>query len=199
MENHQSLMRGLLILTLAMGGLGLGIWMPVAHGQDDNPFALLNQPGHVAFIRHTLAPGSDDPPGFQLEACDTQRNLNDTGREQARTLGQQIKDAGVTVDALYSSQWCRCLDTARLMEVGDVQPLPDLNSVYGRHRVHERERTANMRRFLAELDPETTAVMVTHYANIYALTRVAVSSGGGVVLRTSPDGQFEVVAEIPAP
>ena len=30
----------------------------------------------IIFIRHALAPGGGDPPGFKIEDCKTQRNLD---------------------------------------------------------------------------------------------------------------------------
>lgn len=182
-----------------LGQLGLAFALLVGGYASAEPLALLKEPGHVAILRHALAPGTDDPPGFRLEDCATQRNLNETGRQQARALGERIRAAGVEVDQIYSSQWCRCLETAELMAVGEVKPLPDLNSVYGRHRVHEAQRTANMRAFLKRLDPNNSTVLVTHFANIYALTRQSASSGGGVVLRVDEEGRFAVVDHIDPP
>ncbi|HBS77726.1 MAG TPA: histidine phosphatase family protein, partial [Pseudomonas sp.] len=33
----------------------------------------------VLLMRHALAPGTGDPPGFVLEDCTTQRNLDQAG------------------------------------------------------------------------------------------------------------------------
>lgn len=49
--------------------------------------ALLRQGGVVLALRHALAPGTFDPPGFRLDDCRTQRNLSDDGRAQARRIG----------------------------------------------------------------------------------------------------------------
>jgi len=45
----------------------------------DDPWAALRTPGHVALIRHALAPGNFDPAGFRLDDCSTQRNLSAEG------------------------------------------------------------------------------------------------------------------------
>jgi hypothetical protein len=40
---------------------------------------------------------------------------------------------------VYSSQWCRCLETARLLDLGEVQELPALNSFFnGRSRAEQQ-------------------------------------------------------------
>jgi hypothetical protein len=52
--------------------------------------------------------------------CATQRNLDDRGREQARRIGQALKDRGVSFDRILTSQWCRCRETADLPGLGPV-------------------------------------------------------------------------------
>ena len=42
--------------------------------------------GKVLFMRHALAPGFGDPDYFSIEDCHTQRNLDETGRAQAREI-----------------------------------------------------------------------------------------------------------------
>ena len=54
-----------------------------------------------------LALGIGDPPGFMLEACETQRNLSSEGRAHAVAAGQALRERVVAIDAVYSSQWCR--------------------------------------------------------------------------------------------
>ncbi|MEM6434725.1 MAG: histidine phosphatase family protein [Cyanobacteria bacterium P01_D01_bin.115] len=92
----------------------------------------LQQPDqlYVVVLRHALAPGSGDLANFQLDDCATQRNLSTEGRAQAQQIGQGFRDRGVAVRQVWSSQWCRCLDTAELMAVGPVAPLPALNSFF---------------------------------------------------------------------
>ena len=43
-------------------------------------------------------------------------------------IGDLLRANGIATARLYSSQWCRCLDTATLMKLGDVSPQPLLNS-----------------------------------------------------------------------
>ena len=68
--------------------------------------------GNILFVRHALAPGFGDPQNFDLNECSTQRNLNGKGREQAYRIGENIKEAGIKFKKIYSSQWCRCMETA---------------------------------------------------------------------------------------
>ena len=90
----------------------------------------VNRPGTVILMRHALAPGIGDPEIFQVDRCETQRVLNDTGRRQAQRLGDQLRRAGLAATQVYSSQWCRCLETAELLDLGPVIEEPGLNSFF---------------------------------------------------------------------
>ena len=43
--------------------------------------------GKVMFMRHAIAPGTGDPNNFSINDCNTQRNLDDSGRAQAQAVG----------------------------------------------------------------------------------------------------------------
>ena len=94
-----------LLLTVA---LTTALLLPPAPTAADARFAIM---------RHAHAPGTGDPTRFALDDCTTQRNLGVRGREQAREIGAAIRAAGVTVDRILTSQWCRCRDTARLLDL----------------------------------------------------------------------------------
>lgn len=72
----------------------------------------LRQGGVVLALRHALAPGTFDPPEFQLGNCKTQRNLDDTGRAQASAIGRWFRMLGLLPEKVLSSPWCRCMETA---------------------------------------------------------------------------------------
>lgn len=134
---------------------------------------------NVVLMRHALAPGFGDPKTFDLTHCNTQRNLDHQGREQAITLGRKFKDAGIKFDAVYSSQWCRCLDTAHLLSLGPVQPFAGLNSFFQSYA----ERGETLRKLdqrVATLNTSSLSLMVTHQVVIRAVTKQTVSSGACV-------------------
>jgi broad specificity phosphatase PhoE len=159
---------------------------------DDAVLARLQEPGTVLLLRHALAPGTGDPPGFQLDDCATQRNLSQAGREQARALGERLRAAGIREARVYSSHWCRCLETAQLLGVGPVQPEPALDSFF--HRPAEGpDRTAAARERLREFPLGPPVVMVTHQVNIRALTGEFTPSGGGVVIQIAPGGEIGIL------
>lgn len=92
---------------------------------EDSLWSRLQQPEeqvYVVLFRHATAPGTGDPSNFTLNNCSTQRNLSPEGRVQAVRMGKAFKRRQIRVTRILSSQWCRCLDTATLMNVGSVEP-----------------------------------------------------------------------------
>ncbi len=137
--------------------------------------------GTVMFMRHALAPGMGDPDNFSINDCNTQRNLDDTGRAQARAIGTKLAAANINFSAIYSSYWCRCLETAQLLGLGAVTPFDGLNSFFQNHA--PRDATLEkLRKKLDSLSPSAPAsLMVTHAVIIRAITGLSVASGSVVI------------------
>lgn len=165
------------------------------HGGHANDWSLLERPGAVAMMRHALAPGGGDPAALTLGDCTTQRNLNNRGREQARRIGDTLRDRGIAFDAVLSSQWCRCLDTATEMALGEATPYPPLNSFFS-NRQDGPAQTDTLRQFLASQPDDRRLMLVTHQVNITALTGVFPSSGEIIVIDVAADGAVEVLGTL---
>ena len=165
-----------------------------ALADDEALWAGLRSGEQVALIRHAEAPGVGDPAGFKLGDCSTQRNLSDQGRRQAKEAGTLFRSKGVSSATVYSSQWCRCLDTANALALGPVMQQPALNSFFD-ESARGSEQTAALRRLIGERPAGKPLVMVTHQVNITALSGVYPQSGEIVVVR--PEGaQMTVVGRI---
>ena len=141
--------------------------------------------GHVALIRHASAPGAPgDPAGLRLDDCKTQRNLSEQGRAQARALGDLFRAQKVKVGKVISSQWCRCRQTAELMDIGPVEDAATFNNAF----VLQNERdalTAGARATIAAWRGPGTLVVATHGQNILAL--LGFHPGEGEVIVVAPD------------
>ncbi|BAY13201.1 histidine phosphatase family protein [Calothrix sp. NIES-2098] len=155
--------------------------------------------GYVVIMRHALAPGIGDPPDFKLNDCSTQRNLSDEGRKQAIRIGKAFKSQKIPVYRVLSSQWCRCLETAKLLNLGKVEPFPTINSFFNNYKT-QSQQTAQLRQFiLNNRNTPGAIVMVTHEINITTVTSdIYPKSGDSVVLRASDRNKIEVVGQIKA-
>ena len=121
------------IFTLLLGFCGTA---EVAVADDAaDAWKALRAGGHVALMRHADAPGGfGDPPGFRVEDCATQRNLSEKGRADAAKIGSRLKREGIAFEKILSSPWCRCIDTATLLNLGTVEAGSDLRQCGGAAR-----------------------------------------------------------------
>ncbi|MEM8792608.1 MAG: histidine phosphatase family protein [Pseudomonadota bacterium] len=158
----------------------------------------LGEPRTHAIMRHALAPGTGDPENFSLGDCTTQRNLSENGRAQARRAGDLVRRAGVRIDHVWSSAWCRCLDTATEMELGPVERKTLLNSFVSA-RWKAAQRTRETREALAFLPPDETAFLVTHNVNAEALTGTRPLSGEIQVVHVSERGEVTLLGSVEVP
>lgn len=163
------------------------------------PAAAMETAGLVVLMRHAEAPGTGDPPDFKLDDCATQRNLGDGGRAQAARIGERLRQLGIDQARVLSSQWCRCLETARLLDLGPVKEMPALNSFFGRQE-EEKDRTTRLRQFLADLPRDgKPVVLVTHQVTVTALTGIFPASGEAVLLRANGTPDPEQIDRVRVP
>ena len=166
-------------------------------GADDAAAAwkALRAGGHVALMRHADAPGGfGDPPGFRLDDCATQRNLSEKGRADAAKIGARLQREGIAFEKILSSPWCRCIDTAKLMNLGTVET----EATFGNVVVLRDQRdalTAGARALIAKWSGATNLLVVTPGANIAALTTISPASGEIVVVRGG-SGSVESVGRL---
>ncbi len=170
-----------------------------ATASEEAAWAALRGNGHVALMRHADAPGGfGDPPGFRLDDCATQRNLSAAGRADAAAVGTTFKAQRVRPGRIVSSPWCRCVDTATLMDVGPVVIEPTFSNVVV---LSDRRDalTRGARDFIAAWKGPGALLVVTHGANIQALTGYNPASGEIVVVTPQADGSLREIGRLPVP
>ncbi|MGI9524698.1 MAG: histidine phosphatase family protein [Hyphomicrobiaceae bacterium] len=148
-----------------------------------------------AIIRHAMAPGTGDPENFSVADCTTQRNLSQRGREQARNIGRRFRANSIVAADIYSSEWCRCMETAKLLAIGEVRTLPVMNSFY--ETMERREiQTRALRQWLTEHGGTKPLILVSHQVNILALTGRSTGSGEAIVAKIDTSGQVTVLGSL---
>ena len=150
--------------------------------------------GAVLLVRHANAPGVGDPANFKLGDCRTQRNLDQTGREQAKRLGDQFATRQIAVGAVLASQWCRTRETAELAFPNRAREDASFNSFFD-DSTSQPAQTAAALNTLTRWRGPGALVVVTHQVNITALTGVVPASGEGVVVKSKAGG-IEVVGRV---
>ena len=164
-------------------------------------WAVLKQPGHVVFMRHSDAPGSGgygDPPGYRLDDCATQRNLSEEGRAHARRTGEAFRQNGIAFDRVLTSPWCRCKETAELAMGKAAEIFTPLSNLVGRSE-HREPQVKALKAYLAGLDGKTRVLLVTHGIVINALTGIQPASGEMVIVKPGPGGEPKVAGRLQVP
>jgi phosphohistidine phosphatase SixA len=170
----------MLLMTLCLSTVAVAnLASPMTDGQ------------HILFMRHADAPGFSDPAGYRLDQCSTQRNLGEFGKKQAERTGHWLTQQGIERAKVYSSPWCRCVDTATLLNKGPVVIDKSLGSFFGNMSLSGQQTEAL--RQLVQLSlkqfPKTPIIMVSHHVNIEAFTGVVLGSGDMVLVKIGANGK----------
>ena len=159
----------------------------------------LRQGGLVIYFRHADTGPAYQEQGVDLKRCETQRNLNDKGRDEARRIGTQFKRLGIPVGDVLSSEFCRCRETAEL--------------AFARHKVEslltgvsrspeaapKRERAiAGLKRMLATPPPASTnTVLISHGYNLWDAEGFHLGTQGeAAIYRPDGKGGYALVARL---
>ena len=160
---------------------------------SEQAWNLAEEGDKIILIRHSLAPGGGDPPGFKIDDCKTQRNLNRNGINQSKKIGKLFKKNKVPIDQVLSSQWCRCKDTAKYA-FGNFKEFTALNSTFQTpYNKNEPKQLKELYNFVKKWEGNgKNLVLVTHYSIITAVTNALPASGEIVII----DKNFEVLGTI---
>lgn len=163
--------------------------------------ALLRVPGHIAFMRHAWAPFEGAPKNVPHSAetlgpCETQRNLDEKGRADARRIGELFRASGLTFDFVWTSHVCRCVETAELIAGRHVDNLPLINSYFmDPDKARGPAQLRYLKQFLNETLPAAArALMVTHGSLITDLTRIDTDESEIVIVKADGKGGLDIVA-----
>ena len=137
--------------------------------------------GKLIFIRHAYAPGGGDPENFNINDCSTQRNLSESGRIQSRKIGNFFKENKIKIEKVYSSEWCRCKETASLA-FKNFKTKSFLNSFFSsKFAQNKNSQMRDFQKFLLDWDEKTNLIFVTHYVVISEILDYPSSSGEIVI------------------
>jgi len=137
--------------------------------------------GNLIFIRHAYAPGGGDPENFNIYDCSTQRNLSESGRIQSKKIGNFFKENKIKIKNVYSSEWCRCKETA-FLAFKSFKTKSFLNSFFSSKFAHKKKsQIKDFQKFLNNWDKKNNLIFITHYVVISEILDYPPSSGEIVV------------------
>ncbi|NIM28583.1 MAG: hypothetical protein GTO67_01315 [Gammaproteobacteria bacterium] len=156
--------------------------------------------GYNVYFRHAATDWSqhdDVRRSGDWTSCDPARirQLSDEGRASAEAVGEAMRALGIPVGRVLASPYCRTVETARLMALGEVETTTDIMNLRvaeyfgGREAIAERARA----RFAARSMPGTNTILVAHGNVIRLATGVYPGEGECAVFRPLDGGGFEYV------
>jgi phosphohistidine phosphatase SixA len=159
----------------------------------------LRQGGLVVYFRHADTGPAYQEQGVDLAKCETQRNLNDKGRNEARDIGAQFRRLQVPVGEVRASAFCRCRETAELA-FSKVLVDPVLTGVSRAPEAAAKraDATAGLKRLLASTPaPGTNAILVSHGYNLWDAEGFHLGTQGeAAVYRPDAKGGYALVARV---
>ncbi len=134
---------------------------PIKADLNEAMISELQKGGKLIFIRHAYAPGGGDPSYFDINNCETQRNLNDEGRVQSKKIGNFFKTNNISINKIYSSEWCRCKETAEIA-FKNFETKNFLNSFFSaKFSLNRKQQVVNFNKFLKTWDQKQNIIFVT--------------------------------------
>jgi len=163
---------------------------PLVANSSEDLQNLLSEGGKLIFIRHAYAPGSGDPDNFDLSDCASQRNLNQEGIDQAKTINKFFLKKYINRNLVLSSEWCRCKQTAKYA-FKNYKTKSFLNSFFSQKFSHNKaKQIKELKEFIKKWNGKGNLIFVTHYVVIAEVLNLSVSSGEIVIA----DKDFNILA-----
>ncbi len=188
-------------ISLAVVLITVAAWAQSATSLDDL-LTTLRAGGQVIVVRHgaTHADQADTDP-LNLENVAKQRQLNDKGRADARSMGEALKRAGIPIGRVYSSRFQRAVETARLIAGKDPEATNDVTEGGQVVSPNENARRMQALRAMAARVPEpgTNTLIVTHKPNIldaFGKDWFDIREGEASVFKPDGSGAYTLVGRV---
>lgn len=157
----------------------------------------LQKGGYVIYFRHgtTAEVGEKDVAEKDMDDCARQRPLSEAGVAQTKEIGAAFRALQIPVGTVFSSPYCRCLDTAR--NVFGKTPVKE-KALHFAIQLRSAERvmvTARLLTMLATVPtPGTNTGLVSHTENLQEAVGVwPKPEGVAHVFKPKGDGTFTYI------
>jgi phosphohistidine phosphatase SixA len=157
----------------------------------------LRQGGHVILIRHAASnKDQKDAEKINLTDCNTQRNLSREGQIDARKIGLGIDMLQIPVNKVFSSPFCRAMDTGRFA-FSRVEPSQALNYAVVKNDTEKQKTAALIRPLLSTMPaPGTNTVLISHSTNIQATLGFVPDEGESLIFKPGGKDRYKLVGRV---
>ncbi|RKT46614.1 histidine phosphatase family protein [Thiocapsa rosea] len=172
--------------------------MADAAQNDAALWSALADGGKVMLIRHAESEEATPEVALNLDQdgdCSREQNLSAQGRAQAEALGERLRQHGVEVEAVLSSELCRARQTAELA-FGNAKPWTPLNHPLVLPEDEATWLIEDVRERIADFSGRDNLALVTHRETINTLSFVLTEPAEIVVLAPTEGGGFDVLGKL---
>jgi broad specificity phosphatase PhoE len=158
--------------------------------------AALRAGGYILYFRHAATDfGQNDDQMTGYEACDTQRNLTDAGRADARAIGATLRELRIPIGTVLASPYCRTMETAQLM-FGRAAATPAVRG--GTAQPDSPARYSALRDLLATKVPPGSNLVIASHGNPYRAVVGGdyLAEGEAAVIEPLGEAGFRVIARV---
>jgi phosphohistidine phosphatase SixA len=128
------------------------------------------------------------------ESCDQQRSLTPFGRRRAEDVGAFLKKQGIPIGKVYSSPYCRVVESATLLAGRQPDDTPYELVHRGGNLTYEM-MAKNVRPYLGTIPaPGTNTILVAHRPQMDDIRFI--EEGEAFVLKPLGGGKFDLVGTI---
>lgn len=162
--------------------------------------ATLARGGYVIYMRHgrtqydqiELERTNRTNGTFDLDKCHTQRQLSDAGRTELQAAGLQFRQTGIPLDRLFSSRYCRAIESAAFFVDGAVPT--DMLSGEGQVGKDPAQKARTLSFFATRPAAGKNLFMMAHGGIFWEATGFSIQEAHAVVL--DPTNLKVIVARI---
>jgi len=158
--------------------------------------AALREGGYILYFRHTATDfGQNDERMTGYEACETQRNLTDDGRADARSIGAMLRELRIPIGSVLASPYCRTMETAQLM-FGRATATPAVRGSTA--QPDSPARYAELRDLLATKVPPGSNLVIASHGNPFRAVVGGdyLAEGEAAVIEPLARADFRLVARV---
>lgn len=158
--------------------------------------------GYVILMRHASSPRTPpDAAHADADNIHVERQLDDTGRTSAQSMGEAMRHLKIPIGKVLSSPTYRALETIHIAKLGDPVTSPELGDS-GQSMTPDDSggRASWLKQRCAERPARgTNTLIVTHFPNIteaYPAAAVGLADGEALILRADVRGETQLVARV---
>ncbi len=171
---------------------------PLTAAEANNLLAALKQGGNVIVVATAKYDWSSRAE-FRNEPtdCSNRTVLAETGKKQARLIGDGFEKHKIPIEKVLTSEFCRCVETAQIA-FGRAELSDKLNTVRGITGDERRRRMESLRRMVSKPPRAgTNVVLISHRSNINkALLNTSPIWGEASVYRPDGSGGTELIGRV---